>query len=132
MSKNITAFLLAVLILVSGSGVVFSQHRCSYDGATEVTLFERTKGCCSTGSAIPCNNNEGLKSNCCQLKITYNKVQIVSSPAQNHVLVDGDFPVTSLLSFSFFKHPFESFSPISSDPPISENPLYSTFCQYLI
>ena len=78
-SSKITAVFLSLLILVSGSGLAISSHTCSNSHKTETQLFERTSGCCSTQKP-PCTNpsSNGLKSNCCLLKIAFQKVQIIS------------------------------------------------------
>lgn len=79
--KNSVAVFLSVIILVSSTGVVLAAHNCFSKAETEVSLF-RHKGCCSNEKkdchSKPQKENSFTKK-CCQLKITYHKID-VSSP----------------------------------------------------
>lgn len=72
---------MALLVLISGSGLAISTHVCASDGKVETDLFRRLDGCCSEKFPSGCNDGgeQGIKSECCKLTVAYEKVQVVSS-----------------------------------------------------
>jgi|GEM_PF-5224775 len=78
--KNILSFILVGAILFASTGVVIASHVCSETKKADVSMFER-KGCCSKPmkgcSSFP-SASDHLKNNCCQLSITYHKLNISS------------------------------------------------------
>ncbi len=76
--KRILAIVLATVVFVSSGGVVLAVHICSKNSSKEVSLFSN-QTCCS--KKAPCSNSDApknFKKNCCNLKITYHKVDISS------------------------------------------------------
>ena len=76
--KRFLAVALAVVVFISSGGVVLAVHICSKNSNKEVSLFSN-KTCCS--KLTPCATGEvpkTIKKNCCNLKITYHKVDISS------------------------------------------------------
>lgn len=79
LTKFISVFLIAATLFAS-TGVVIASHICSSKKTTDVSLFQH-KGCCSkkdkdctssTASSI------GFRKNCCQLSVSYNKLNVNS------------------------------------------------------
>ena len=89
--KRFLAVVLAVVVFISSGGVVLAVHICSKNSNKEVSLFSN-KTCCSKVSH--CANGElpqKIKKNCCDLKITYHKVDISSIHSEL-----TNFPLQSL------------------------------------
>jgi hypothetical protein len=78
--KNFLAFFLSAAILVASSGVVIASHICLSSQKSDVSLFEH-HGCCSEAGSdckpVPPASGQ-LKKNCCQLSISYFKIDIPS------------------------------------------------------
>lgn len=89
--KRILAIVLATVVFVSSGGVVLAVHICSKNSSKEVSFFSN-ETCCSKKTS--CSNSDFqkiLKKNCCNLKITYHKVDISSinsevAPLPIHVI----------------------------------------------
>lgn len=78
--RNSLAVILSAIMLVSSTGVVLGAHSCFSKHGTEVSLFVH-KGCCSAEKST-CHSKHSEESaftmECCQLKITYHKVDVSS------------------------------------------------------
>ncbi len=75
--KNIVSIFLSLVVLVSSNGIVVAAHNCFSEHKTEVSLS--TIKCCSkekeTCHSKPAAENAFTKK-CCDLKITYHKVNV--------------------------------------------------------
>ena len=103
--KNSLAIFLGVVILISSNGIVLASHSCSVKPGTDVSLFEH-KGCCSNGKMNCHADYPGINSltkKCCQLTITFHKVDVSSSVIKtdfDHVIFLAQDFSTHTLSFS--------------------------------
>ena len=85
LSKRIFAFLLAMVIFISSGGVVLAVHYCSKKSNKEISLFSNNS-CCSKKSSH-CdkkNSTSSLKKKCCDLKVSYHKVDISSTISDSY------------------------------------------------
>ncbi len=79
LAKRFLAFFLSLVIFISSGGVVLAVHYCSKKTTKEVSFFQHNS-CCSKKSSV-CKKNipdEFLKKKCCELKISYHKVDVSS------------------------------------------------------
>lgn len=80
LAKFISFFLIGATIFAS-TGVVIASHVCSTLKKSDVSLFEN-KGCCGKNgkhcSSIP-SQQKSIKKNCCQLSISYHKLNVSST-----------------------------------------------------
>ena len=117
--KNIVAFFLGVIILLSSNGIVLATHSCFSRPGTQVSLFSH-KGCCSKGKKdchrIPAGENTFTKK-CCQLKISFHKVDVSSFLSKaNLIHVDAIAQHFSISDFPFSKNYTELLF-INKSPP---------------
>ena len=115
-TKHILAFFLAFTILISSSGVVVAMHTCLSSSKKQVSLFEH-RGCCSkSNKGCHKSPSTGLKVKCCELSISYHKIDLNAS------VLKYDFSLTAdLISEPFSKAEIFSdnavFSVVSNKAP---------------
>jgi len=115
-AKHILAFFLAFTILISSSGVVLAMHTCLSSSKKQVSLFEH-RGCCSkSNKGCHKSPSTGLKAKCCELSISYHKIDLNAS------VLKYDFSLTAdLISEPFSKAAIFSdnavFSVVSNKAP---------------
>ncbi len=83
--KKLITFLLIPTILISSGGVVLAVHYCSSLSDKSVSLFE--EGTCCSGDSKSCgkeNSLESFENNCCDVKLTYHKVDVTSFISEHH------------------------------------------------
>jgi hypothetical protein len=116
--KNILSFFLAVLILFSSTGIVIASHICIKSKKTDVFLF-KAKGCCSKMqgecSSLPASA-EQFKNHCCQLSISYVKLDVTSlqksfSAASGIIIPVEQFTFSNLYSSPCFQSCFNIHDP---------------------
>ncbi|MEO8085290.1 MAG: hypothetical protein ABI763_00635 [Bacteroidota bacterium] len=74
------SFILAASVLFASTGVVIASHICHESKKADITLFEG-HGCCTDleGSCKSFPAPQGqLKNNCCELTISYHKLEVFS------------------------------------------------------
>ncbi len=84
-AKRFLALVLSLVILISSGGIVLAVHYCSSKADASVTLFV-AKSCCSQKD-VPCDGSKSqhsFKNNCCELKISYHKVDVSSVVSAGH------------------------------------------------
>ena len=101
--KLISVFL-GLIILVSSTGVVLASHSCFSKPGTDVSLFSH-KGCCSKGK-MNCHadpqKETSFSKKCCQLKITFHKVDVSSILLKSNLVQADCLPLAfSTIDFSF-------------------------------
>lgn len=74
------SFLLAASVLFASTGVVIASHICHESKKADITLFE-SHGCCSDLASkcesLPASQGQ-LKKNCCELNISYHKLELLT------------------------------------------------------
>ncbi|CAN5584408.1 hypothetical protein BH11BAC1_BH11BAC1_29170 [soil metagenome] len=89
------SFLLSASVLFASTGIVIASHVCHESQQSDVTFFER-QGCCSdmleNCGAFPAPSNQ-IKGNCCELTITYHKLEVFSPGKISLLPVIVSFPV---------------------------------------
>ena len=116
--KKITAFLIAVTVLVSSSGIALAIHTCLPTSLKKVSLFQE-EACCSDekDSCDPCGHDaNSFDSSCCSSEVVYSKV---ASPFLAQKSQDFVSPAVVLHSFSI---PDKISFQISGLPPKAELP----------
>jgi hypothetical protein len=118
-AKRFIALCLALVVFISSGGVVMAVHYCSKQANKEVTLFKNNT-CCSKNSSA-CESfpaSKSLKKKCCDLKVTYHKIDIstvfsekVTPDVQALIVIDF------LNNFSFFAPPVYNSSLANKAPP---------------
>lgn len=123
--KAITVIFLAFLMLVSGSGFAVFVHKCGASHEVETDLFSRTEGCCSEEFPAGCNQEEaGIQAGCCELKISYQKIDIPSSGGFFKPVVSPiSFSLPATFSIGLTEQSTQIFGALEEDPP----PLRSLF-----
>jgi len=119
--KNIITLLLASAVLFASTGVVIASHICTSSKKSDVAFFEN-KGCCSKDSK-PCTSfptaPNSLKGNCCQLNISYHKIDVSSVQKTFSPVTIYYFPVKDIIALPL---PGQTFFPA----PANQNPDYRT------
>ena len=133
--RNSLAVLLSAIILVSSTGVVLAAHSCFSKHGTEVSLFVH-KGCCSTEKST-CHSihseESAFKRECCQLKISYHKVDVSSPVVKNFSLPDLTLFSTPLFNFSSEKFDDRSSScTFNKAPPLLTGGLSFLYSTHLL
>ena len=85
LTKRTIAFILSLVVFISSGGVVLAVHCCSKNPDKQVSFF-KNNSCCNKKSSV-CNSKnikDGLKSKCCDSKISYHKVDIASISSEIH------------------------------------------------
>lgn len=115
--RQVFAFLLATSILVSSSGVVLAVHTCLSSSTKQISLFEH-KGCCAKTKSV-CHKapKTGIKTKCCELTISYHKIEVNASVLKYSIPLQVDF--FSLPEFSVPEFPVTAFqtSSLNKAPP---------------
>lgn len=117
--RRFLAFFLTLTILVSSTGVVLAVHTCFISSKKQISLFQN-KSCCSSHSKN-CHSKpaSSLKAKCCELSISYHKLDVVSNTIKyQHLDSDTGLP---LVLFSALTKPQHSFTKIylNKAPPES-------------
>ena len=117
-SKNIISVFLALIVFVSSNGIVVAAHNCFSGHKTEVSLFE--KECCTKGKekchSKPAEENTFTKK-CCELKITYHKIDVKTPLAKTSSIGHFNFFPTQLLFSSASLFPGDIFSFVFNKAP---------------
>jgi len=74
--RKIVAFLIAVTVLVSSSGVALAIHTCLPTSSKKISLFSEA-GCCSNekDACDPCGHDaKSFGTSCCSSEIVYSKI----------------------------------------------------------
>lgn len=101
-AKHILAFFLAFSILISSSGVVVAMHTCLSSSQKQISLFEH-KGCCSkSGKGCHKTSTSGLKAKCCELSISYHKIDVNASVLKYEISLTADQISEPFKSTTFF------------------------------
>ena len=113
--KNILAILLAANVLFASTGVVVASHICAARKKADVTLF-KSHGCCSKEkkdcSSFPFSSSDHFRNNCCQLNISYYKLDVNS--------VQKNFSAKPVVLYPAIQTIFYSvFSSLSSHDPVA-------------
>jgi hypothetical protein len=119
-SKNIFSIVLAFLVFISSNGIVLSAHRCLSNQKTEISFFH--KKCCGkeNKSCHSSPSGNSLSKKCCELKITYHKVDVKTPlvknvPVFNPYLFSNAFPLSS----SDFSDHYTSGLEFNKEPPVT-------------
>jgi hypothetical protein len=130
MKKGLRTFLsvlLAASVLYASTGVVIASHICLKNKKSDISLFE-SKSCCKNHDKgcgpVPVN-----KKNCCQLSISYHKLEVNSVTKISTEVSGFSFSVAypvSIPGLSFLQQEVRG----SDDPPFIRRllPGSETFC----
>lgn len=114
--KHILAFFLAFTILISSSGVVVAMHTCLSSSKKQISLFEH-KGCCSkSNKGCHKTSSTGLKAKCCELSISYHKIDVNASVLKYEISLSADLISEPFNTTTFFSDN-TLFSVISNKAP---------------
>jgi hypothetical protein len=101
--KNFLSFFLAAAIIFASTGIVIASHVCSASKKADVSLF-KSNGCCSKKgkhcASFPAANT-ALKKNCCQLSVTFHKLD-VTSLQKTFSAAHGNMVATARILFNYF------------------------------
>lgn len=79
LKNRIIAFILALVVFISSGGVVLAVHYCSKKTNKEVSLYNDHSCCSQKSKSCDSKNKDHLfKNKCCDLKVTYHKIDISS------------------------------------------------------
>src|SRR5690349_8314534 len=113
--KIVLSCLLAASVLFASTGVVIASHVCLKKNKSDISFFE-SKSCCSKHDKS-CSKVPVLKSKCCQLSISYHKLEVKSAVKSSSSLENISISVTdaeiAYPEFSSFEKPLSS----SDHPP---------------
>jgi hypothetical protein len=129
-SFRITAFFMAILVLISGTGLAISTHHCGSDQKTEVELNSRNQGCCSSETpTCETKPQQGVQSDCCQLNVRFEKIDLPS--VGNKLQISFTEPATILFDPHFIIYRSGEYSIVQPDsPPLKGRT--SLFCCLII
>lgn len=113
--KSFISLLLAASVLISSTGVVIASHVCLKKGQADVSFFQ-SKSCCSKHHSS-CSPVPVVKKKCCQLSVSYHKLELnsivkVASASHGISIPVLDAVVTPQTS-SAFLNTFQ----LTDDPP---------------
>jgi len=126
--KKSFVLFIAMLLLVSCSGVFVMIHTCIASHKTEITFSDEHK-CCSKKKKSP--DHSSIEKKCCTVDYKYHKLAVVSVPVQEHSATDyfvREFPVFEFKITSVEKSSF----PLVHSPPIIFQDFSIEFRQLLI
>jgi hypothetical protein len=126
--KKSFVLFIAMLLLVSCSGVFVMIHTCIASNKTEVTFTDEHK-CCSKNKKA--SNKASFEKKCCTVDYKYHKLSVVSVPVQEQTAVDYfvcDYPVFEFKITAIEKQEFR----LVHSPPIIFQDFSIEFRQLLI
>ena len=127
LKKSFVVFI-AMLLLVSCSGVFVMIHTCMGSKKTEVTFSDNHKCCSKKKKSV---NSCNIERKCCNVDYQYHKLSVVSLPADDHITPDLFIAETSLINFNFNTND-HSVRQIDHSPPLLVQDFSIEFRQLLI
>jgi len=94
MKKGFKIFLsivLAASVLFASTGVVIASHICLKKNKSDISLFE-SKSCCKSHNKS-CSPVPVIKKKCCQLSVSYHKLEVNSVAKSASALDEISIPV---------------------------------------
>ncbi len=127
LKKSFVVFI-AMLLLISCSGVFVMIHTCMGSGKTEISFSDEHK-CCSKKKKS--QNNCRIERRCCTVDYQYHKLSVVSLPVEKSDVFD--FILSEITAFVFKPNLVErSFRSVHHSPPLLVHDHTVNFRQLLI
>jgi len=113
--RSLISVLLAISVLISSTGVVIASHVCLKKGQADVSFFQ-SKSCCSKYHKS-CEPVPVVKKKCCQLSVSYHKLQVNSVVKESSTSPGISIPVLDAVVSSQSCSAFPSTFLYTNDPP---------------